>query len=404
MKDIFKKEIARVFSDKKMIFSLFILPAIIMVGIYSLMGVLMDNMVSDIEEHIGYVYVQNAPEGFEELAAQTGYDKAANINYLAADVSAEQIAQIKSDVLNGTVDLLVTFEDGFMEKAMAYQNAGDPIPSVNMAYNSTLNYSSAAYSVFGGMILDVMESSLLQSRFGNMDLLTVFHTESEVIVNEDKANGQMLSMMLPYMVVMLVFAGAMGLVTDAIAGEKERGTMANMLLSPIKRSSIVFGKLFGLSVLSVMSSLVYAVSMIFAMPMMSKTMGGGAGDVSFSALQIVELIGIIVTMVLFNVSALCLISVFAKNAKEANAYVMPLYMAVIILGMLTMFNTGGAAPAVTSYAIPIYGSSLAIQAIATNELTLVQFGLSAGVNLVLMIAMVVAVSKVFNNEKVMLNA
>lgn len=180
--------------------------------------------------------------------------------------------------------------------------------------------------------------------------------------------------------------------------------MANMLLSPIKRSSIVFGKLFGLSVLSVMSSLVYAVSMILAMPMMMDGMGEMGGAVSFSPLQIVELLGIIVSLVLFNVSALCLISVFAKNAKEANAYVMPLYMAVIVLGMLTMFNTGGAAPATTSYAIPIYGSSLAIQALVNNELTLVQFGLSAGVNVVLMLVIVFAISKVFNNEKVMLNA
>ena len=46
MKDIFKKEIFRVFSDKKMIFSLFILPAILMFGIYGLMGSLMNNMIS----------------------------------------------------------------------------------------------------------------------------------------------------------------------------------------------------------------------------------------------------------------------------------------------------------------------------------------------------------------------
>lgn len=404
MKDIFKKEIFRVFSDKKMIFSLFILPAILMFGIYGLMGMLMDNMVSDVEEHISTVYVQNAPEGFEELAAQTGYAQTANINYLATDTSAEKIAELKDGILNGGVDLLVVFDKEFLAKAQTYENAGDPIPSVNVAYNSTLNYSSMARSTFNGLMLGGMETVLLQNRFGNLDLLTVFNTEEELIINEDKANGEFLAMMLPYLIVMLLFAGAMGLVVDAIAGEKERGTMANMLLSPIKRSSIVFGKLFGLSLLSVLSSLVYAGSMIMAMPMMMEGMGELGGNVSLSPLQILELLGIIVSLVLFNVSALCLISVFAKNAKEANAYVMPLYMAVIVLGMLTMFNAGGTAPATTSYAIPIYGSSLAIQALVTNELTLVQFGLSAGVNVVCMLVMVYAISKIFNNEKIMLNA
>ena len=404
MKDIFKKEIFRVFSDKKMIFSLFILPGILMFGIYGLMGTLMNNMVSDVEEHVSTVYIQNAPEGFEELAAQTGYDKLANIHYLLPEIPAEDMEALRENVLNGGVDLLVVFDKEFMTQALAYENAGDPIPSVNVAYNSTLNYSSAARSYFNGLMLSGLESTLLQERFGNLDLLTVFTTEEELIVNEDKANGEFLSMMLPYLIVMLIFAGAMGLVTDAIAGEKERGTMANMLLSPVKRSSIVFGKLFGLSTLSVLSSMVYAGSMILAMPMMMESMEGMGGSVSLSPLQIAELLGIIVSMVLFNVSALCLISVFAKNAKEANAYVMPLYMAVIILGMLTMFNAGGTAPATAMYAVPIYGSSLAIQALVTNELTLVQFGMSVGVNVVLMLVMVVAISKIFNNEKIMLNA
>ena len=402
MKNIFKKELMRVFSDKKMIFSLFILPAIVMIGVYGLMGMMTSKMETDIEEHISVTYVQNAPEGFQELAAQTGYDVAAEIKYLADDASAEEVQQIKDDILNGGVDLLVVFDKEFLTKAEAYQNAGDPIPSVKLGYNSTMNYSSAARSMFIAMILDVYESNLLQNRFGNLELLTVFTSEDELIVNEDKANGLMLASMLPYFIIMMLFAGAMGLCVDAIAGEKERGTMATMLLSPVKRSSIVFGKLFGLSVLSALSSVVYAGSMIVAMPMMMDSMG--MGDISFSILQVLELLGIMISMVLFNVCILCLLSVFAKNSKEASAYVTPVYMVVIVLGMLTMFNVGGTAPATSSYAIPIYGSSLAIQAIASNELTLAQFGLSVAGNIICVLVMVVAITKVFNNEKVMLNA
>ncbi len=402
MKDIFKKEIMRVFSDKKMIFSLFILPAIVMLGVYGLMGAMVDKMENDIEEHVSITYIQNAPEDFKELAAQAGYDVAAKIQYVADNASAEEVEQIKTDILNGDADLLVVFDKEFLTKAKAYQNAGDPIPSVKLGYNSTMNYSTAARSMFVSMVLDVYETNLLQNRFGNLDLLTVFNSEDEMIINEDKANGAMLASMLPYFIIMMLFAGAMGLCVDAIAGEKERGTMATMLLSPVKRSSIVFGKLFGLSVLSALSSVVYAISMIIAMPMMMGSMG--MGDVSFSVLQIVELLGIMVSLVLFNVSALCLLSVFAKNSKEGTAYVTPLYMVVIVLGMLTMFNVGGTAPATTSYGIPIYGSALAIQAIASNELSLAQFGLSMAGNIICVLVMVVAITKVFNNEKIMMNA
>ena len=347
MKNIFKKEIFRVFSDKKMIFSLFILPAIVMIGVYGLMGVLVDGMVSDVEKHVSKVYVQNAPEGFEELLTQSGYGATAEVQYLAKDAASDEIAELKDSVLEGDVDLLVVFEEGFLDKARAYANAGDVIPAVTLYYNSTQNYSSAARGNFNSMILEPLKTSVLLERHGNLDLLTAFTTNEELIVNEDKANGEFLAMMLPYLITFLLFSSAMSICVDAIAGEKERGTMASMLLSPVKRSSLVFGKLFGLSLISALSSVVYAGSMVLAMPLMG---GGAAGealpmDLSLSPLQALELLAVMVSLVFLYVAALCLASVFAKNAKEANAYVMPLYMVVLVLGITTMFSTGGTSPA-----------------------------------------------------------
>ncbi len=407
MKDIFKKEIYRVFSDKKMIFSLFILPVIMMVGLYALMGVLMKNMVNDVEEHVATVYVQNAPEEIKTIISQTGYLETAEITYLAANASAEEIEDIRAKILDGEVELLVTFEEGFLEKAAAYKEAGDVIPQVKVGYNSSENYSSSAASKFNEMVLAPLETLLLQNRFGNLDLLTVFNVDKEEIINEEKAGGEFLAMMLPYLIVFMLFASAMGICVDAIAGEKERGTMASMLLTPAKRSSIVFGKLFALSLLSILSSLVYAGSTIFGMPLMmgglEEEAGGLPMNLSLSPLQAVELLVLMVSLVLVYVAALCLLSVFAKNAKEANAYVMPLYMVVMVLGMMTMFSSSGA-PSQGVFAIPVYGTAVAIQNIVTSEITLLQFGMNVGANLLVTVLVVFAVAKVFNNEKIMLNA
>ncbi len=406
MKDIFKKEIYRVFSDKKMIFSLFILPMIMMVGLYGLMGVLMKNMVSDVEEHIGTVYVQNAPEEIKTIISQSGYLETAEVTYLEANTSAEEIEDIRAKILGGEVELLVTFEDGFLEKAAAYKEAGDVIPQVKVGFNSSENYSGSAASKFNEMVLAPLETLLLQNRFGNLDLLTVFNVEREEIINEEKAGAEFLAMMLPYMIVFMLFASAMGICVDAIAGEKERGTMASMLLTPAKRSSIVFGKLFALSLLSILSSLVYAGSTIFGMPLMMGGLEEEAGlpmNLSLSVLQAIELLVLMVSLVLVYVAALCLLSVFAKNAKEANAYVMPLYMVVLVLGMMTMFSSSGA-PSQSVFAIPVYGTAVAIQNIVTSEITLLQFGMNVGANLLVTVLVVFAVAKVFNNEKIMLNA
>ena len=58
-KTIISKELKRVFQDKKLIFSLFILPAIMVIGIYTLIGQLTTSMTKDIDEHISNVVIQN---------------------------------------------------------------------------------------------------------------------------------------------------------------------------------------------------------------------------------------------------------------------------------------------------------------------------------------------------------
>ena len=235
----------------------------------------------------------------------------------------------------------------------------------------------------------------------------MFETKEDLIQNEDKANGQFLAMMLPYLITFMLFSSAMGLCVDAVAGEKERGTMASMLITPVKRTGIISGKILALSLLSLISSAVYAVSMLVSMPSMMKTMAGADGDAlsnfSVSPLQVIELLALMASLVLIYVALLCFISAFARTTKEAQTFVMPVYMVVLIAGMMTMFSSGMKTP-IFNYAIPVYGTALSIQGIMTNELSLAQFGLSAASNLVCSLIFVFLVVKAFNSEKIMLNA
>lgn len=403
VKAIVAKELRRVFSDKKLIFSLFILPAVLVVGIYALMGQMMEGMTSDIEEHRATVYVQNAPAEVQAIIDATGYRNTVDLTYLEAGAVT---TDIEAAILSGDTELMVIFEESFMEHAANYKNAGDPIPQITLCYNSTGNYSSAAKSVFEGSVLEPLRTSMLTTRFGNLELLNVFETETKIIVNEDKANGEMIAMLLPYLITFMLFAGAMSLGVDAIAGEKERGTMSSMLLSPIKRSEIVIGKLVSLSILSAISAAIYAVTMILSMPLMSKMMTGGQSidfNVEFSAVQVIELFAIMLAMVYLYVAVVAYVSVLAKSTKEAGTYVSPIYIVVMLCGLLTMF-TGGMEKKIEMFIIPIYGNALAIQNLMTNELTTLQFLLSFGGTVACGVLFTALLTKAFNSEKVMFNA
>ena len=133
--------------------------------------------------------------------------------------------------------------NGCGEIADEYAAGGSVMPGMDIYYNDTNNYSSKAYSVFNNTVLETYKNSLLTERYGDVDYLSVFNINTENICKESMANTQFIRMMLPYMVIMLLFAGVMSVGVDAIAGEKERGTLASMLISPVKRSEIAAGKL-----------------------------------------------------------------------------------------------------------------------------------------------------------------
>ncbi len=403
---IVRKELKRVFGDRKLVFSLFILPAILMIGIYSLMGNLIKSMETDITEHISEVYIVNSEEGFKQTAKAMKYEDGANVIYMTESDYAAQKADLEDRMLNGNIELIVVFDKNFESTIASYSKAGDPIPEVKVFYNSAENYSSQAYNVFSG-VLSAYRTSLLAQRLGDLEQLNVFTQSDSRIVKEAKANNQFISMMLPYLITMLLFAGAMSVGVDAIAGEKERGTLASMLLSPVSRDSIVVGKLVSMAILSSLSAIVYAVSMIVAMSVMGSSMGelaeSGFGNVSFGPSQCLMLLAIMLVMVYLYVAIIGLLAVLAKDTKTASTYISPVYIVVIIAGMITMFNSGKALPTYR-YCIPVYGNALAIADLCSNELTATNFLASLGGTLLVAVIITFAVGRAFNSEKIMFNA
>jgi sodium transport system permease protein len=403
-KNIIKKELARVFNDKKLIFSLFIMPAVMIVGMYSLMGSLMSNMMSDIEEHIPTVYIQNAPEDLSEVLTATQYD--AEVTYLK---ESDNTDKLKDDILNGNLDLLVVFEKGFSDTIGAYQAAGDPIPEVKTFYNSAEDYSGAARENFVNGVLNSYQQTIIAERLGNMEQLQVFYIDKDPvtsnIVDEKKQDGRILGMLLPFLINIMLFAGAMGLGVDAITGEKERGTLSSMLVSPIKRGEIVFGKLISLAILSSISAAVYAVSIVVAMPLlMNGITGGEVGGLSlnFTPIEMIQLLVIMMVVVYLYVAMVALVAVIAKTAKEANTYVMPVYILVMLGSLMTYSGTGDSK--LTNFFIPIYNSAVSIQNLLMGELTWSQFGATVGTIVLLAAIITSLITRAFNSEKIMFNA
>lgn len=401
-KVILSKELKRVFGDKKMVFSLFILPIILIAGIYGVMFFLIGKEKSSINEHVSEVYVQNMPDNFSELMA--GHTDC-KINTIPA---GESVESYKDGLLDGTYDLVVVFPENFYEN-FKNADAGSALPDIKTFYNPSENNSGEARTRFTGTYLEEYKQILLNERFGSLDYAMVFSVDADnpdmIVQDKDKATGKILGSIIPYLITILIFAGAMGLGVDTIAGEKERGTIANLLISPIKRVDIIMGKIVSLAIVSVLSAAVYVISFIGSAVVLSGM--GGMGEMvnglslNFTTVQIIQFVVLLLGLVLLYVGIIGFVSLLAKNVKEAQSFIMPVYIIVMFAGMITMYSgdvTSG------SYMIPVYNTSAAFKGIFERTITMNQYLTSTIITYVFAGVMVWLMAKAMNSEKIMLNA
>lgn len=401
-KVILSKELKRVFGDKKMVFSLFILPIILIAGIYGMMFFLVDKQKSSINEHVSEVFVQNMPDNFSELMSK---HTECNINVIPAGESADTY---KDKLLDGTYDLVVVFPENFYEN-FKNADAGSALPDIKTFYNPSEDNSGEARTRFTETYLEEYKQILLKERFGSLNYAMVFSVDADnpdmIVQDKDKATGKILGSIIPYLITILIFAGAMGLGVDTIAGEKERGTIANLLISPIKRVDIIMGKIVSLAIVSVLSAGVYVISFIGSAVFLTKKSGMGEMvnglSLNFTTVQIIQFVVLLLGLVLLYVGIIGFVSLLAKNVKEAQSFIMPVYIIVMFAGMITMYSgdvTSG------SYMIPVYNTSAAFKGIFERTITMNQYLTSTIITYVFAGVMVCLMAKAMNSEKIMLNA
>lgn len=402
---ILGKELDRVLKDKKMIFSMFILPLILVVGLVGLIGVLIANIAEDVEENVPLVYVIDAPDAFKEILKET---EDFEIEYFSSvDMDETSMDEYKSMLKEGDLDLIVEYPKDFEEQI--YNKDEIMLPQVKTYYNPSEDYSSAAR---GNFLVNIEQyrMALVAEKFGSIEYTMIFTVDSDnpdlEVQDDSKAFGKMLGMMVPYFITMMIFASAMGLGVDSIAGEKERGTIASLLLSPVNRVEIVLAKVVSLGILSIMSALVYILSIagmgVFGIGALAGDEIMGGMSISFSAVQIIELIVLVIGLVILYVSIISFVAVLAKDTKQASSYISPVYIVVLVVGMINMYKMGE--PTMAEYAIPIYGASVAFKGILMGSATLPQFMLTILGTYGMGAIIIWLTTKAFKSEKIMFNA
>lgn len=376
---VFKKELARFFKDKRTLVAL-VMPGILLYVIYTLMGGAMSSSFAPDDDYDPIVYADNMPNSVETLL------NAAKIEVTQSSDKDSELEKIS----DSEADLLMIFPQDFDEIVAR----GDATPNIQIYFNSSSKNSSEAYQVVTS-VLDAYEASM-------SNIFDINNSENIKfdLATDESVTGMIFSMIMPMLLIMLLFSGCMAVAPESIAGEKERGTIAALLVTPTKRSHIAIGKILALSVMALISGASSTLGVLLSLP---KLMGGtveldgsvyGMSDYAMLAVVILSTVLVLITLI-------SIVSAYAKTVKEASTYVTPLMIISMLIGLGGMFGSAATNPLL--YLIPVYNSVQCMIGIFSFNVSIVNMTLTVISNVAVTGIGVFLLTRMFNNEKIMFN-
>lgn len=216
--------------------------------------------------------------------------------------------------------------------------------------------------------------------------------------NEFQELGDVLGNLIPMLIIMLLFSGCMAVAPTSIAGEKERGTIATLLVTPLKRYELAAGKIISLSCFALLSGLSSFIGIILSLPKMLQGDDISLPDNIYASSDYLVILLVIVSTVLFIISAISILSALAKDVKSATTMVLPLMLFIMLSSLTPMMGTAHN-PAL--FLIPVYNSAQCMASVFSFNLQLLPLLITLVSNCCYAALAVWILTKMFNNEKVM---
>ncbi len=380
---IIKKELDKIFKFPRVFFSTIILPGLIIFLIYSFMGTQMSKEIY--KEYKYQVYVINQTEEFNlMLSSYSDY-----ITVIDKDDRFD-VETLKEKLITNEIDLVVIFSDNFTV------NLFTDDANIEVLANKGSSNSINALNIISTILEEYKDLELKKHNI----ITDVFKfTIDDKYTDEKKNGGEIIAMLLPMLIITFVFAGTLSIGADAIAGEKERGTLATLLMAPIKRNDIILGKIISTALISIMTATSSIVGVLLALPF-AKDLFQVSGSIAYGIADYIQLFLVVIVLGIMSSALILVASTFARTTKEATSYAMPIYLIAILIPTFSMFSTDSAS-SIIPYCIPIYNLSQTLKDIFAFNANITNFLIALFSSLAYIILLILLLLKMFKSEKVL---
>lgn len=385
---IIKKELSRFFMDKKLLLNTVLVPGLMIYIIYTLMGGVFSSLLTTDDSYVYKISAAGMPESIKAVL------KESDIPY--KEISADDVMSKKDKITDGSEDLCIVFPDNFDSVVESYDSqSGTAAPEIQIYYNSGETASFECYQAITSM-LDAYENSMINK----FDINSSDNT-FDLADGSDLMSRMMLGL-IPMLFLTLLYSGCCAIAPDFIAGEKERGTVATLLVTPMKRSSLAFGKIISMSIMTLLSGISSFLGVMLSLPKLAN-MEGGNSMFDFSGLgarEYILLLLLVISVVLVLISVLSLLSAQAKTVKEASTAMGPLNIIIMIVGIAGGYMAAVDTGIATSF-IPLYNFAKNMTCIFAGNVDALAIIITIISNFVYTAIATWILTRIFNSEKLM---
>ena len=328
------------------------------------------------------VGAENAPNLIKFLEQQ-------NVNIVPAPDDPE------AAVIAGDINVAVIIPEEYSEDFSAGETA-----NIQLVFDSTRQSAAAdisraenlleGYSNYIGLLR-------LSMRGVSPEVIRVLQIE-EVDTATPQSQALIFLSMLPYFIIFAIFNGASPVITDATAGERERGSLEPLLINPLPRGWVAVGKMLAAMPFAMINLFITLAGFaaIFQFLPIEKFLGVQIG---FNIGTLTSVFLICLPIVVLACAIQTLIASYAKTTKEAGTYLPFIGLIPSLPGLALAFLP--VKPDLWTMLIPTFGQQILInQFLRTEPISGMNIMISTVITLLLSVLITFIAIKLYEGERI----
>ncbi len=351
---VYRKELLDIIRDRRTLISMILVPLLMIPLVTIGFGSLMEKQQKSLENQVYRVFVIHTVQWMDL------YTKLLATENLIIEDYGDNLGAARTMLKDGKIQVVL-----LLPPERPDRNLG--IASFTILVDQSNERSSIAAKKLKERLEEIRRQETA-ARLKEMNVpetvLTPFAWEEENVASDEEMIGMILGLLLPYMMIILTMSGGTYPAIDLTAGEKERSTLETLLVSPVGRVEVVLGKFFTVMTTALVTAAISLISLAVMMgygftTFMTNQVEGISFSINLGYLLLA--LGMMIPLTALLASLLLTVAIFAKSTREAQSYIVPLYILLIFPAMMSMMP--GTTLTKEQVWIPIINIALAMKSI-----------------------------------------